>query len=99
MEAGRPPSKQPDGLGLLDRRNFPEFRQYRLRYDTVHVNDRDGLARLHIPHPASEREVGNVDFVIAQNRADFPDHARYVSVAEVKQITLERGFDLDSIHV
>src|SRR5271165_3544021 len=95
-------SKQPDGLGLLDRRYFPKFRQHGSGHDTVHVNHRDGLARssgFHIPHPAAQRKISNVDFVIAQNRTDFSDHAGDVAIAEVDEIALKRGFHFDSIHV
>src|SRR5271170_2433684 len=77
-------SKQPDSLRLLDRRHLPQLGQHWLGHNPIHVNYGDGFARFGISHPAAQREICNVDFVIAQNRADFPDHPRYVSVAQVK---------------
>ena len=85
-EDARPPSRQSDGFRLPDRRDFPEFSQYGFRHNPIHVhhcNRFSRCARLHIGHPTAQREVGNVDFVIAEDRADFANNARNVSVAKV----------------
>ena len=92
-------SKKPDSFRLFDRRHLPELRQYWLGDDPIHVNHGNGFARFRIPRPASQREISNIDFVIAQDRAYFPNHAGDVAVAKVNQVALERGLDIDSIDV
>ena len=92
-------SKKPDSFRLFDRRHLPELRQYWLGDDPIHVNHGNGFARFRIPRPASQREISNIDFVIAQDRAYLPDHARDVTIAKVNKVALERSFHFNSIHV
>ena len=56
-------------------------------------------AWLHIAHPTAERKIRNVDFVIAQNRAYFSNHAGHVAVAKLNQVTFQWSLHFDSVHV
>src|SRR5579863_223753 len=95
-------SKEPDGLRLLNRRHFPELGQHPLGHDPIHMHHRDSFARstwFHISHPASQREISNIDFVIAQDGAYFSNHAGDIAIAKVNQVALERSLHFNSIYV
>ena len=66
---------------MLDRRDFSEFGQDRLGDRSIHVYDGNGFARFRIAYAAAQGEIGDVDFVIAENRADFSDHAGDIAIA------------------
>ena len=46
---------------------------------------------------AAEREVGDVDAVPAEDRADRADHARLVVVHQQQHRAVERRFDLHAV--
>src|SRR5262245_38895095 len=88
--------------GLLDGRNLAQFAKHFLRNFHFDVNDGDGpfcVRGLAVGEAASEREVGDVDLVLAENRANFADHAGDVAIPQVDEIALERSFDIDAIDV
>ena len=63
----------------------------------VHLHHADGAvdATLRI---ATEREVGDVDVVAAEQRADVADDARLVVVLDDEERAFERRFNADAIY-
>ena len=57
----------------------------------VHDADRARIA-------ATEREVGDVHAMAAEDGADFADHSRLIVVGDDQHRAAERGFDLDAAH-
>ena len=49
--------------------------------------------------PPAEREVGDVDLVAAQHRADVPDDAGHVLVPHVDQVARQRRLAVDAVHL
>ena len=72
-----------------------EFAQYFRRNFLVHIDNAHRFFR--ILH-AAEGEIGDVDFVLAEQRADAADDAGDVLIADQEQETLERRFDVDVVH-
>src|SRR6476660_917701 len=94
--------KQPDRLGLLHRRHSSQFSQNFWRHFSIHVHHRYRFPRstgLGVADPAAQREVGNIDLVLAQNRAYFSDHAGNVAVTQVNEVALEGSFHVNPIHM
>ena len=47
--------------------------------------------------PASQREVGDVDVVLAQHRSDASDHSGHIEIAQVDHVALKRRFDVNAV--
>src|ERR1022692_3111581 len=89
--------EQTDGLGLLYAGSFSQFSDHRVRDIAIHVNHGKsfpGLARFGVG-PPSEREIGDINLVFAQDRAHAPDHAGDVAVAHIDEVALQRSFGFD----
>jgi len=62
----------------------------------IHLYYGQRLDRLLARPLAAQREVGDIDAVLTQNRPDTPDHARHIQVAADQQIAFERRLDVDA---
>src|ERR1019366_10143904 len=80
---------------LADSRNGAEFTQNFRRNFLVHVDDADSFLRL---LHAAEGEVGDIDFVLPEQRADAADDAGDILIANQEQEALERRLDIDVVH-
>src|ERR1044071_8268141 len=60
------------------------------------VDAHDHVGRATRREPA-ERHVGDVDLVLAENRADLAHHARLVEILEHEKFSLGGDFDLASV--
>src|SRR5690242_5701084 len=89
-------------FGLMHGWDATELADNGLGNGTVNLYDRNGFARaagLRFFAAATQREVGNVDAVLAKNGPNFADHAGDVLVAHVNQVLLEGSFDIDAVDV
>jgi hypothetical protein len=48
---------------------------------------------------AAQREVGDVDALLAEDGADAADDAGHVEVAADQQVAFERGLDVDAVEL
>src|SRR6266851_1823368 len=81
---------------------FSQFGQHFWGHASIHVDHGYRFprrARLPVAYPAAKGEIRDIDLVFAQNRAHLPDYAGDVTVAHVDEITLERSFHINPIHM
>jgi hypothetical protein len=93
--------EQTDGLGFLHARGFAQFGDDSFRNVAIHVHHGErfaGLARFGFCAPA-KREIRDVDFVFAEDRAHAPDHARNIAIAHVDEIAFQWSFGFDAVDV
>ena len=47
---------------------------------------------------AAQGKVGDVDLMVAENRAYTPDHARHVAIAQINDAAFQRRLNVNLIH-
>ena len=65
----------------------------------VHLHDGQSFHGLGAGALAAQREVGDVDALLAEDGADFADDAGDVEIAADEQVAFQRGLDVDGIEL
>ncbi len=93
------PVHQPHALDRVDRAQSIHRGALGLRIRRVDLDHGERMTLRHTAaaHRAAQREVRDVDLVVAQDRADAADHAGHILVAHAEQHTGQRRFNVDAV--
>src|SRR6185436_4372309 len=92
--------RQANGSCLLHGGYTLQFTDDSLGNRAIHVHNGDGLARSprhRFFASSSQREVGDVDPMFAQDGSDLTNNTGHVLVPHVDQVLLQRSFRIDSV--
>src|ERR1039458_8875484 len=84
-------------LGCLDGIDLPYILQDGLVDFAIYLDHGDSLARLLRVSTAARWEVGDVHFVLPEDRSPPPDYAGYVAIPQVNDVALQRRLNIDFI--